>query len=113
MPGEEIAVGLIIVIAFTILAGPPWTSGAPKVGGRRVVHGQEVETNPNWGKSFATTARFGHGYGRGGPTKSLPPVPKVPDLRTRFWNSKFSANPWTFQVTPSRDLWLAQPFPLR
>lgn len=99
--------GLILIIALAVASWPP---SAP---GRRVVRGQEVEANPNWGRSFAAAARFGSGYGRGVAASPPPPKPKVPDLRARFLTNKFSANPWTFQVTPAHDLWLAQSFPLR
>lgn len=96
------------LLAFAVLAAPPSAAG------RRTCGGQEVETNPNWGKSFAVASRFGPGYGRSVLAKPPAASAKMPDLRARFLNAKFSVNPWSAALPlPSKDLWLAAPTPLR
>lgn len=101
------AVGCFVVLTAVILVAPPTSAG------RRVVAGQVVETSPNWGQSFSVVSRFGFSHGQGRSAVAAPPKPKAPELRQKFLVNKFSVNPWTFQITPTHDLWLQQPFPLR
>lgn len=100
-------VGILIASALAAPAAPPAKAGS------RVVSGLMVETNPTWGQSHSTAARFGAPYGRG-PVPSPAAKPRAPELRYRGMTNKFSVNILNGVVSaPTRDLWVAAPMPVR